>query len=64
MVLSEAAQMKAVLEKEFQVPVRWMKKLPRNTRENAYKSFAILKKDGITAYCAGHSCLAHAQSCA
>ncbi len=33
---SEAAQMKAVLEKEL-----------RNTRENAYKSFAILSRDEI-----------------
>jgi uncharacterized SAM-binding protein YcdF (DUF218 family) len=40
-------QMKAVLEKEFQVPVRWTEGASANTRENAYKSFAILKKDGI-----------------
>lgn len=44
---SEAMQMKAVLEKEFQVPVRWTEGASANTRENAYKSFAILKKDGI-----------------
>ena len=40
--------MKAVLEKEFEVPVKWMEEGSRNTRENAYKSFAILKKDGIS----------------
>lgn len=45
---SEAAQMKAVLEKEFGVPVKWMEGDSRNTRENAYRSFAILKKDGIS----------------
>ncbi|MDE2365945.1 MAG: YdcF family protein [Betaproteobacteria bacterium] len=44
---SEAAQMKAVLEKEFQVPVRWTEEVSVNTRENAYNSFAILKKEGI-----------------
>ena len=45
---SEAAQMKAVLEKEFQVPVKWIEGASRNTHENAYKSFAILKRDGIS----------------
>lgn len=45
---SEAAQMKGVLEKEFQVPVKWIEGASGNTRENAYKSFAILKKDKIT----------------
>ena len=44
---SEAVQMKTVLEEEFLVPVSWVEKTSRNTRENAYKSFAILKKDGI-----------------
>ncbi|SEL04006.1 YdcF family protein [Nitrosovibrio tenuis] len=44
---SEALQMKAVLEKEFNVPVRWTEEASVNTRENAYNSFAILKKDGI-----------------
>jgi uncharacterized SAM-binding protein YcdF (DUF218 family) len=44
---SEAVQMKTVLEEEFRVPVSWVEKTSRNTRENAYKSFAILKKDGI-----------------
>lgn len=45
---SEASQMKAVLEKEFQVPVKWVEGGSRNTRENAYKSFAMLKKDGVS----------------
>lgn len=45
---SEAAQMKTVLEKEFQVPVKWIEGASRNTRENAYKTFAILKGDGIS----------------
>ncbi len=44
---SEAAQMKAVLEKEFRVPVKWTEDASRNTRENAYKSFAILDRDEI-----------------
>lgn len=44
---SEASQMKAALEKEFQVPVRWTEGASGNTRENAYKSFAVLKKEGI-----------------
>ncbi|MCX7183847.1 MAG: YdcF family protein [Nitrosospira sp.] len=45
---SEAAQMKVALEKDFQVPVRWVEEASNNTRENAYKSFAMLKKSGIT----------------
>lgn len=44
---SEAAQMKAALEDEFRVPVKWIEEDSRNTRENANKSFAILKKNGI-----------------
>ena len=44
---SEADQMKAVLETEFHVPVRWTEGGSVNTRENAYKSFAVLRKDGI-----------------
>lgn len=45
---SEALQMKAVLEKEFQVPVKWIEEASRNTHENAYKSFAILESHGIS----------------
>lgn len=44
---AEAAQMKAVLEREFTVPVEWIETVARNTRENAYNSFAILQKEGI-----------------
>jgi uncharacterized SAM-binding protein YcdF (DUF218 family) len=44
---SEAVQMKTVLEKEFLVPVKWVEEASSNTRENAYKSFAILQKEGI-----------------
>ena len=45
---SEAAQMKDVLEKEFRVPVKWIEEASGNTRDNAYKSFAMLKKDGVS----------------
>jgi uncharacterized SAM-binding protein YcdF (DUF218 family) len=45
---SEASQMRDVLEKEFQVPVKWIEEASGNTRDNAYKSFAILKKDRTT----------------
>jgi len=45
---SEAAQMRDVLEKEFRVPVRWIEEASGNTRDNAYKSFAMLKKDGVS----------------
>jgi uncharacterized SAM-binding protein YcdF (DUF218 family) len=44
---SEAVQMKVALEKEFGVPVRWTERASANTRENAYKSFAVLKKEGV-----------------
>jgi uncharacterized SAM-binding protein YcdF (DUF218 family) len=45
---SEAAQMRDVLEKEFRVPVKWIEEASGNTRDNAYKSFAMLKKDGVS----------------
>ena len=44
---SEASEMKAVLEKEFQVPVKWIEQASRNTRENARNSFKILKPGGV-----------------
>jgi uncharacterized SAM-binding protein YcdF (DUF218 family) len=44
---SEASEMKAVLEKEFQVPVQWMEEASRNTLENAKNSFTILKPSGL-----------------
>ncbi len=47
-ISSEAEQMKAVLENEFRVPVNWVESASNNTHENAYKSYEILKKNGIT----------------
>ena len=45
--LSEAAQMKQVLEQEFNVPVRWVEGASDNTLENARLSHEMLKQDGI-----------------
>ena len=45
---SEAEQMKSVLENEFRVPVEWSENNSRDTRENAYNSFSILRKNKIT----------------
>lgn len=45
--LSEAQQMKAVLEQEFNVPVRWTEDASDNTLENALYSYRILQKAGI-----------------
>jgi len=45
--LSEAQQMRAVLEQEFRVPVRWTEDTSDNTFENARHSFQTLQKDGI-----------------
>ncbi len=47
-ISSEAEQMKAVLENEFRVPVNWVEGASNNTHENAYKSYEILKRGGIT----------------
>lgn len=44
----EAAQMKAVLENDFRVPVKWTEEASDNTRQNAYNSFVLLKKEEIT----------------
>lgn len=46
--LSEAAQMKRVLEQEFKVPVQWSEGGSDNTLENARLSYPILKAAGIT----------------
>jgi uncharacterized SAM-binding protein YcdF (DUF218 family) len=46
-ISSEAEQMKSVLENEFRTPVKWVEGSSNNTHENAYKSYEILKKDGI-----------------
>ncbi|MBI5919604.1 MAG: YdcF family protein [Nitrosomonadales bacterium] len=45
--LSEAAQMKTVLEEDFNVPVRWTEDNSDNTMENARLSYAILQQAGI-----------------
>lgn len=45
--LSEAQQMKSVLENEFKVPVRWTEDASDNTLENARYSYQLLHKSGI-----------------
>lgn len=45
--VSEGQSMRAVLENEFKVPVRWVEDTSRNTQENAENSFQILQKAGI-----------------
>jgi uncharacterized SAM-binding protein YcdF (DUF218 family) len=45
--LSEAAQMKQVLEQEFNVPVRWTEGASDNTSENARLSRQLLQQEGI-----------------
>lgn len=45
--LSEAHQMRAVLEQEFKVPVRWIEDASDNTLENARYSYQILQQAGI-----------------
>ena len=45
--LSEAEQMKQVLEREFNVPVRWTEGASENTAENARLSMQLLRQDGI-----------------
>lgn len=44
---SEAAQMKAVLEQEFGVAVKWAETASRTTRENATATAALLRAEGI-----------------
>lgn len=46
-VIPQAQQMKSVLEKEFNVPVRWTEDASDNTFENAHFSYQILQKAGI-----------------
>jgi uncharacterized SAM-binding protein YcdF (DUF218 family) len=43
----EAIAMKAVLENEFRVPVRWIERKSRNTLENARLSRELLDAEGI-----------------
>jgi uncharacterized SAM-binding protein YcdF (DUF218 family) len=45
--LSEAQQMRIVLEQDFRVPVRWTEDESDNTFENALHSFRILQQAGI-----------------
>ncbi len=45
--LSEAQQMRAALEQDFRVPVRWIEDASDNTFENARYSFQTLQKAGI-----------------
>jgi uncharacterized SAM-binding protein YcdF (DUF218 family) len=45
---AESISLKAVLEEEFRVPVRWVETESRDTRENARNSARILKAAGIT----------------
>lgn len=45
--LSEAQQMKSVLEKDFNVPVRWTEDNSDNTLEDARYSLKILQQAGI-----------------
>lgn len=44
---TEASLMRAALEREFNVPVRWVEEKSRNTQENARFSAAILKRHGV-----------------
>lgn len=44
---SEAQQMKAILEHEFKVPVRWAEDSSDNTFENARYSYDLLRQAGI-----------------
>lgn len=45
--LSEAQQMKATLENEFKIPVRWVEGGSDNTFENARNSYRLLSQAGI-----------------
>lgn len=45
---TEASLMRAALEREFGVPVRWAEDRSRNTHENAQLSAALLKGDAVT----------------
>ena len=43
----EALLMAASLEREFGVPARWVEPLSRTTHENAVRTAAMLKREGI-----------------
>jgi uncharacterized SAM-binding protein YcdF (DUF218 family) len=44
---TEASVMRAALEQEYKVPVRWTEERSRNTHENAQFSAEILRRDGV-----------------
>ena len=46
---SEAALIKGVLERELNVPVRWLEERSRNTAENASYSAELLREENIAA---------------
>lgn len=45
--ISDARQMKSVLEQEFKIPVRWTEDASNNTLENARYSYRLLQETGI-----------------
>ncbi|MDO8412371.1 MAG: YdcF family protein [Gallionellaceae bacterium] len=45
--LSEAQQMKTVLQQEFNIPVRWTEEASVNTLQNARFSYPVLQQAGI-----------------
>ena len=45
--LSEAQQMRTVLQQDFGVPVRWTENTSRNTGENARHAYRLLHRHGI-----------------
>ncbi|MDP1996624.1 MAG: YdcF family protein [Gallionella sp.] len=45
--LPEAQQMRAELEQDFRVPVRWTEETSDNTFENAHHSFRMLQAQGV-----------------
>ena len=55
-ILSEAQQMRSLLQQDFQVPVRWTEDGSDNTHENAGNSFRMLHSNGInTIYLVTHA---------
>ena len=49
--VSEAQQMRGILEHDFGVPVRWTENASDNTYENARNSYLILKNENIRRIC-------------
>jgi len=45
--MSEASQMKLVLEQEFNIPVRWIEEESDNTLASAHNTYKLLQKSGI-----------------